>query len=613
EQAAVGDCVTRGVLVAHDGTLSFRHELARRATADALAPAQRQARHARLLAALSDPPDGVAPPPLSRLAHHAAEAGDSARVLELAPRAAREAAQLGAHREAALQLEAALRFADSADAGLRAQLHESWSYEAGLSLAIDDRVITARHRAIGLWRQLGRIDKVGHNLRWLSRLHWYQGDKAKAERYADEAVATLEPLPPGPELAWAYSVRSQLFMLKDCTDEAVQWGERAIALADRLGEAEIRCHALNNVGTAELFAGRPGGHEKLEQSLALALAGGFHEQAARVYTNASEHAVVFKDHATAERMLVEGIAFDRQHDLDAWTHYLVGWLAQLRLEQGRLDDAERIADEVLATPRLTAVMRLPALTVRARVHMRRASPDASRLLDEALALAVPTGEVQRVAPLVTAQAEDAWLRDDPAACLAALRRLDDLPGAGVNAWEAGEIAAWRQRAGEQPAIPPHAARPWMLELQGDLAAAATAWKALGAPNEAALVLLRLAMNSHPRSNAAAPLAEAVRLLEDIGAKFAARKARQLARDWGLRGHMPAVRAGAREHPRGLSAREQQVLVCLSQGLRNPDLAKQLGVAQRTVEHHVSSVLSKLEASDRADAVAVARREGLLPP
>ena len=56
----------------------------------------------------------------------------------------------------------ALRFAAQAPAEQRAQLNESWSYEAGLALHIDARVIEARHQAIGLWREAGRADKVGH-------------------------------------------------------------------------------------------------------------------------------------------------------------------------------------------------------------------------------------------------------------------------------------------------------------------------------------------------------------------------------------------------------------------------------------------------------------------
>ena len=616
---AIDECLARGVLVAHDGALAFRHELARRALLDTLTPARRQARHERVLELLSAAPNALAPPPLSRLMHHATEAGNSARVLELAPTAAREAAAVGAHREAALHLAAALRFADQAPLALRAQLYESWSYEAGLSLAIDAQVIDARHQAIALWRQVGRLDKVGLNLRWLSRLHWYQGERVLAERYAAQAVTTLEPLPPGPELAWAYSVRSQFYMLQDRTDQAVHWGERACALAEQLGESEVLCHALNNVGTAELFAGRPGGQGKLERSLALALAGGFHEQAARVYTNVSEHAVVFKDFARAERWLAEGIAFDRQHDLDAWTHYLVGWQAQLRLEQGRLDDAERIAREVLATPRLTSVMRLPALSVLARVRVRRGEADAAQLLEEALAIALPTGEVQRIAPVVTAMAEAAWLRGDAPACLDALRHLERQPGAGVNAWEAGEVAAWRRRAGQrgQP-VPLHAAAPWRLELDGDPSAAARAWLALGAPNEAVLALLQAAI-SGPRESASKVLAQALEIADSIEARVAAARARGLAHEWGLvvdlphRHQRPRIHAPhSTERPRSLSAREQQVLGQLAKGLNDAEIASLLGVALRTAEHHVSAVLHKLGAANRGDAVRVARAQGLLP-
>ena len=68
----------------------------------------------------------------------------------------------------------------------------------------------------------------------------------------------------------AYSNLAQLGMLAGDTAEAVAWGGRAIELAERLGQTEILVHALNNVGTAELQAGRPAGRPALERSLALA-------------------------------------------------------------------------------------------------------------------------------------------------------------------------------------------------------------------------------------------------------------------------------------------------------------------------------------------------------
>ena len=296
--------------------------------------------------------------------------------------------------------------------------------------------------------------------------------------------------------------------------------------------------------------------------------------------------MVFKDYARAEHWLTEGIAFDRQHDLDAWTHYLVGWQAQLRLEQGRLDDAERIAREVLATPRLTAVMRLPAMSVLARVRVRRGEADATQLLDQALAIALPTGEVQRIAPVVTAMAEAAWLRGDAQGCLDALRHLERQPGAGVNAWEAGEVAVWRRRAGQRALLPPHAAAPWRLELGGDPLAAAQAWLDLGAPNEAALALLQAAC-SGPRESASKVLAQVLEIADSIGARAAAARVRGLAHAWGLdvdlphRHKPPRLPAPRSAQPaRSLSARELQVLGHLAKGRNDAEIAAQLGVALR---------------------------------
>jgi tetratricopeptide (TPR) repeat protein len=231
--------------------------------------------------------------------HHAFAAGDAHRVLALAPQAAAHAAHLGAHTQAASHLEAALHHVEQAPKIVAAQLYENWAYEAGLALRIDETVIERRHRAVELWRELGRLDKVGFNLRWLSRLHWYRGEAQQAAGYADEAVEVLESLPPGPELAMAYSLRSQLHMLHDRFDEAIEWGTRAIELAERFEAAETLVHALNTVGIARLVSDRPGGREQLEKSLSLALEHGFHEQAARAYTNYGEYAVLFKDFALA--------------------------------------------------------------------------------------------------------------------------------------------------------------------------------------------------------------------------------------------------------------------------------------------------------------------------
>ena len=121
--AAVDDCLACAMLAERGNGVGFRHELARVSIESALGPARRRDLHRALLAALASSPDGADP---ARLAHHAEGAGDTAAVLELAPAAARRAAQLGAHREAAAQYARALRFAGARPPQERAELGRGW-------------------------------------------------------------------------------------------------------------------------------------------------------------------------------------------------------------------------------------------------------------------------------------------------------------------------------------------------------------------------------------------------------------------------------------------------------------------------------------------------------
>jgi len=84
------------------------------------------------------------------------------------------------------------------------------------------------------------------------------------------------------------------------------------------------------------------------------------------------------------------------------------------------------------------------------------------------------------------------------------------------------------------------------------------------------------------------------------------------RDLGIRPIPVGARTTTRAHPRGLTAREQEILQLLAKGNSNEEIADSLFISVRTVENHVSAILAKLGTGSRKGAAIEARRLGLTP-
>ena len=594
---AVERCVTAGLLRSEPDALMFRHEVARMAVASAI-PLQRTRQHHRLvLEALLAHFNRSAV--LARIVHHAEACGAVEAIVEYAPAAARQAATVGAHRQAVEHYRRALEYRDRLADDVYAQLLESCAYEQHLTGDIQ-AAREARREALGVWTRLGVTLAIGRNLRWLSRLVWFAGDRDGAEAYADQAIEVLRTVPATGELAMAYSNRSQLGMLGRDLASSLTWGALSIELARRLGADDVLIHALNNLGTARVNAGEPDGLAQLEESLELALAGNLHEHAARAFANLVSCQVGAHNYATARLWLERGMAYTAERDLDTLRVYLQAWRARLRAETGLWPEACEDAEAVLGAPRPTIVSRIPALSAMGLVHVRRGEADARAILDEALALARPTREPQRLIPILAARAELAWLTGRFEEIAADVREgLDALDEAGSALGGRDRLTYWLWKAG-QPVDFVSGEGPFALLMRGEWQGAAGYWRSKGCPYEQAEALMEGDLAATTR---------ALEIFQTLGAVPRVGLVRQRLRGLGARGLPRGRRASTRAHPAGLTTRECEVLGMLARGLANPQIAARLFVTRKTVEHHVSSILGKLKVSSRRAAVIRARSEG----
>jgi len=593
----LAECVANGLLDDLGDAYAFRHEIARRAIETMLTTSHRREFNQRALSALLERGDIAT----ARLVHHAVEAHNLETVRELAPVAAREASRVGAHRDAAGYYEVALRQADRLPEDERAGLYEQYAFECHLIGRIDE-AIKAQQQARALHQALGNVLKEGDSLRCLSRFAYLMGDRQAADTFGAEAVALLETAPAGPELAMAYSNLSQLAMLAERLDETLSLGARAIELAEAANRPDIVCHALNNVGAAEQWLDQDSGRLHLARSLEIALEQNFQEHAARAFTNCACGEMNQLGYSQAQSFLDRGIDYCVENDLATWRDYMRGVRAQLLLRHGRWDEAGAEALEVLTGTHAAALVRYPALVALSRLRVRRGDPSAEPLLVEMKQFLEKGAELQRLLAYAAVVAEQAWLgeadKDEALRLIGVAESLS--PTRAVFA----ELAGWRQLLA--PDIDPGdiagMAAPYRMLLADDWRGAADAWADLDAPYERALALAQ---------GDEAAQRVALEIFEALGARPVASHVRDIMRQNGVIHIARGPRRTTRANSAGLTQRQMEVLQLIERGLSNKRIAEHLAISPKTVDHHVSAVLGKLDAVSRGEATAAARDSGLI--
>lgn len=574
--AAIDECIACGLLHLEGEAVAFRHDLARKAVEDSIPPLRRRVLDRQVLAALEfaghDDP--------ARLAHHARRCGDADAIRRLAPLAARAAG--AAHREALEQWEAAL------EAGAGEEALEGVAVEAYLS-GWPERGIEAR-RALAE-RHADDPLRLGDDLRWLSRLLWWSGRGDEALAAGEDAITILEPLGTTRELAMALSGQSQLAMLADRLDEAIALGERAAAMARALGDDETVVHALTNVGSS--LIGGPE-HERGRALLAEAV------ELTRDDDNACR-ALINRATVTLSRRredprvlddLNAALEFAREHELDGYLQYALGVRGVMHMYFGDWANAEADAHASLALGEQRGVSLCPALVTLGKLRARRGEPEAGATLEEAWRVAMNTGELQRIGPTLSGLAEHAWLDDRLDEQLPNLQHTYELADARDQPWVRGEMAMWLRRGGVD--VPAHAGdpEPYALAAAGDWHGAAAAWARIGYVYDAAAAL------------AEAGDVEALAVYDRLGATRSAAHLRRRLRAQGVRRIPRGPRPASRNGPGGLTPREVEVLAQLRTGATNAEIAQALVISPKTVDHHVSAVLTKLGVASRRELKGV---------
>jgi DNA-binding CsgD family transcriptional regulator/tetratricopeptide (TPR) repeat protein len=586
--------IAAGILVEVPAGFAYRHEIAREAVADAMPAERREQVHRLMLAALESAPAAIDP---ARLAHHAEMAGDAGAAVGYASEAAARAAAVGAHREAAAQYGRALRFSDGAPPADRADLLER---RADALYAADDQPgsIADLHAAIDLHRELGdtsrEADATAQLVPRLTCCGFFDEARAAAER-AVELVGSSNR----PEAASALAALAHVDLALDRLTHAIDGGRHAQDAAERLGNTDAGIEAAIVVGTAMLLRDGPAASEPLERLLAAVRVPELEANLPHVLNDLAIGFLYWRDHEPAERAIDEGLAYTDGHDLDLWRLSILGLQVRLRLDQGRWTEALEIATTILADERASPGPRAEALAVLATVRARRGDPAPPGALAEAAA--TYAGDPASAAQVASAEAEVAWLDGRPRDIDALTQNA--LAADGETPWPYAELVLWRHRAGLGASLDRPLPEPIALELDGRHAEAAAVWERMGCPYEAAVALC-LADDEDA-------IAEAHRRLQAVGAAPAAKIAARRLRERGVRGVARGPRATTLSNPAQLTARELGVLDLVAAGLSNAEVAERLFVSPRTVDSHVSALLRKLDARTRGEAVAAARRMGIL--
>ena len=466
--------------------------------------------------------------------------------------------------------------------------------------------IAAVRESLVLSRQMGDALRECDNFVLLVVMLIQAGKNPEAEQASRAALALAESQLCVEHRAKAYEAQATVRMFDSDFADAIVWCERALALEGLNRQTAVWRRLQMRLAIAGMYFDYERATARLEELVSEARAAaqtdaGREIEVANQLSNLSLRSAWMYRFRRAQRYLAEGLAYTAERDLFTLHNLMLATQALTELYLGDWRHAEELACQVLARQGSSTIIRLPALETLGRLRSRQGKPGVEAALDEALVLAMETGSILRIGPVRAARAEAAWLDGDGQRAAAEACAAYDLALHKREPWIAGELLLWRTRAGHNVAIPDWVAVPFKLELQGDWRGAADEWQHMGCLYEQARALAA--------GDPAARLA-ALAIWDRLGAQPAAAALRAGLRSSGVSAVPRGPRPLTRGNRYGLTARQTEILALLGENMTNAEIAAQLHLSAKTVDHHVSAVLAKLDVRSRRDAGNMARTAAL---
>jgi class 3 adenylate cyclase/tetratricopeptide (TPR) repeat protein len=209
--------------------------------------------------------------------------------------------------------------------------------------------VAAFEEAIADLRRTGDLQGLGAALGRLAIVLWNQGETRRSSAVLAEGIELLEREPPGPELVSAYVRMAGDRVISGHAAEALEWADKALALADRLGGLRrIRPRILDARGMARCDLGDFGGTDDLRSGLALGLELGSGYDTAVIYNNLAEPVWLVEGPEAALAVCAEGVDFAERRGLSEAAMWLRASTVGMLLDLGRWAEAVDLADEAIA-------------------------------------------------------------------------------------------------------------------------------------------------------------------------------------------------------------------------------------------------------------------------